>query len=326
MIQFKILFEDEPGKPQEMIVHGWTGTHISVLSKTLRCLLWGRDYYLDTLEVKNVTETGSKAEIILGADIDFQGDEIMERIPIMEVTWEDRTRWFRESPEWRKEIAESFGIENLNWRLAHTDQKWADAPVEIEIIEETSSDESTEDSPLGKNADSLALLFIDFDEEGNVQSRIEIKEEETSMGKSPTDQNISREEEDEEEKSEEIAKEESLETPPIRPGEKRLSIDHQGKIYQISCTSEKEFWEKIKRSFRVRGKTRITDEENHELFFGELEDKGQHRVSHIDRRIYAQITEEEHEASKTHVIVQWQGESRTFGFSQNWDLWTGLKR
>jgi hypothetical protein len=56
MIQFKIRFEDKPGKPQEMIVHSWTGTHISTLCKTLQSLLWGRDYYLDTLGAKNVAE------------------------------------------------------------------------------------------------------------------------------------------------------------------------------------------------------------------------------------------------------------------------------
>jgi hypothetical protein len=54
MIQFKVIGEDEPGKPQEMVVYSSCGTHITELSKSLQSMLWGRDFYLDTKGDDNV--------------------------------------------------------------------------------------------------------------------------------------------------------------------------------------------------------------------------------------------------------------------------------
>lgn len=48
MVNFKVTYVDEPGKPIEMKVQYPCGKLTYELEKTLRCRLWGRDFYLET--------------------------------------------------------------------------------------------------------------------------------------------------------------------------------------------------------------------------------------------------------------------------------------
>jgi hypothetical protein len=54
-VNFKVIYEDEPDKPIEMNMQSPCGKLVFDLSKTLRCRLWGRDFYLDTKDL-NVQE------------------------------------------------------------------------------------------------------------------------------------------------------------------------------------------------------------------------------------------------------------------------------
>jgi hypothetical protein len=102
----------------------------------------------------------------------------------MEVTWEDSTRWFRNSPEWRKEVSEAFGLENHSWKLNHPSQEWIDAPVELLLCDEPSSSESSDDStPLTGDISSTpndspqVELTLDVDADGKVMARLEIRKD-----------------------------------------------------------------------------------------------------------------------------------------------------
>jgi hypothetical protein len=78
-----------------------------------------------------ITSTRSKSEITLGADIDFKGDETIERLPIMETTFEGKIRWIKNDSEWRKMVEESHGLEGTLWSLDKPSQTWEDGAFNI---------------------------------------------------------------------------------------------------------------------------------------------------------------------------------------------------
>jgi hypothetical protein len=61
----------------------------------------------------------------------------------METTYEDKTRWVRNTPDWRKVVEEQHGLENKTWRLNRQSQEWGNGPVDIILVEDTSSDDQT---------------------------------------------------------------------------------------------------------------------------------------------------------------------------------------
>jgi hypothetical protein len=167
----------------------------------------------------------------------------------------------------------------------------------------------------------LVKFTIEFDDKGEVHPIIEIGGELLPSTPSESGEAKPQEEKD------------SLPAADLPPtsdgsplGEKRIFVEYHGKIYQTLCVTERDFWDAVHRSFLVRGKLQITDEEDWKLDFSDAKSRGRCRVSYIDRSIYARIAEEEHEALKTHIIVCWQGKLRNFGFTQEWDLWSDLKQ
>jgi hypothetical protein len=227
----------------------------------------------------------------------------------MEVSWEDKTRWFRESPEWKKEAASAFGLEKLNWRLNRDNQEWADGPVEIVITDEdTSSEEESEaELPQSESADILS----------SVQQTTETLEPDSP----PLDQRVLTQTPPDPQPSTPLTSEDPPNGNEARPGEAlseksenrwNFTLQLMGRDFPIHCNSESEIWSQLKAQTEVRGTLRLVTDEGEDISFRNLKEDGHYLARYVNKRVYAHIAEDEYESQKMSISIKWNGETKEF--------------
>jgi hypothetical protein len=110
-----------------------------------------------------------------------------------------------------------------------------------------------------------------------------------------------------------------------RRGERRVTVQWQGKEYPVSFRGEGAFWYQVRQQVEAKGQLKLVDDNSNDIQVSDLTDGGKYRLSFVNKRSYERMAAEEAEKLNMHIKVRWQNETREYSFWRQWDLWPALK-